>query len=445
MRRLHLALCLAVLCSPAVAGENINLELRDADLADVIRMLAESTAQNVIIEPGGATARVTVSFKNIAAEEALAALLKTYGYAAVQEGNILRIVRTVQPEQAPAPVALERRSFTIQAVPPATLQEQVVKLLSSEGTVVASPAAKTLVVVDRPEKLQAVQEFLELVDTRPRQVMIEARILEVGLDDRDQMGFEWDWIYTRRGDGTNLEGRGTQDLLPAAAEDFRVAILSRRIDAALEALATRGYVNLLSSPKVAVIDGETAKVEVIEEVPYIQATVSIAAEAAGGSTTTSEQVEFKEVGVKLEVQPQIGGDGRVLMKIVPEVSEAPTRFEGIPVVNRRKTETQVIVADGQMIAIGGLIRENQVEDVRRVPFLSRIPLIGIAFRSTDFRTIKTELLILIQPTILTDDVAMSLTEQLQSRSRERTETFRDKPLWPWSRKRNADQAAERTR
>jgi len=422
-RRIVAGLCLWVMASAALAGETITLELRDAQLADVIRMLTEAAGQNVIIDPA-VTGQVSVSFRDIAPDEALASLLKTYNYAAIKDGKLMRIVRAAETQAEPK---LEQRTFIINAMAPVELQQQLAAMISDKGKVVVSPEGRTVVVVDRPERLKDIESFLKAADTRRKQVMIEARILEVGLNNRDQLGFYWSWIYTKPTTGPHAVGTATQDLLPPEASEFQIALTSRHLDATLQALASRGYVNLLSSPKVAAVDGQMATMEVIEKLPYIQSTVAISAATAGASTTTSQQVEFEEVGVKLSVLPQIGADRQVLMKITPEVSEAPTRYQGIPVVSRRKAETQVVVADGEVVAIGGLIRENRVDEIRRVPILSAIPYIGKLFQSKDSRTIKTELLILIQPTIMDGAVPAAMTQQLQSRVDERHDSFRDRP------------------
>jgi len=392
----------------SVSGKNITLELRDADLADTVRMLAKEMGQNVIIDPQ-LSGHISISFRDIPAKEALDALLKAYGYVAVQDGKVIRVIRKSEEERK-----LLQSTFTLNGPAPEDLEQMVDALLSENGTVAVNAASKTVVVVDHPERIKAVSELIDTINQRRKQVMIEARILEVGLDDRDQFGLTWSWIYTKLHVPPKTLGSMTQSLLPPEADDFVITIDSKHMDATLQALATHGYVNLLSSPKIVAVDGESAKMEVIEEIPYIDATVAIASDAGGGSTTTSESVVFKNVGVTLTVTPQIGADNKIRMTVVPEVSEAPTRFNGVPVVTRRKVETQVIVADNEVLAIGGLIRENEIEDIRRVPYLSAIPWIGKLFQSRDTKTIKTEMLILIQPTILDDATGTAVTGKLKS-------------------------------
>ena len=441
MRRLIVAICVIFLLAPAAAvraaepeaagPDAIDLtdtiELTDADLVSVIRLLAESAGENVMIDPG-VTGKVTVSLRGVSAREAFDVVLKMYGCSAVKDGNILRVVYA--PESSKP--QLERRVFVVGSALPtdesaqASLIEQITTLVSNEGEVILNAPARTVVVEARPERLEEVAEFLKLLDVRRKQVMIEARLLEVALDDRDQLGFEFSWIFTQDTAAGGTVGTLAQALLPPAATEFEVGIVSNHLDATVQALATRAYVNLLSSPKIAVLDGETAYMEVIEKLPYVQSTVAISTDG-GGSTTTSEEVVFEEVGVKLTVLPTIGRDRFVELTVSPEVSIAPERFNGVPVVDRRSAKTMVSIADGQVLAIGGLIREDRLETVKRVPLLSAIPVIGHLFRSNDFKTVKTELLILIQPTILDEDVPRKLTDALKERVEERRETFRDKP------------------
>ena len=407
--------------SPAAAGRSITLELRDADLADTVRMLAKEMGTNVIIDPQ-LSGRISISFRDIPAKEALDALLKTYGYVAVQDGNVVRVIR--KPEDKPE---LQQSTFSLNGAVPEDLEQMVNALLSGDGTVAVNAASRTVIVVDHPERIETISALFDTINKRRKQVMIEARILEVGLDDRDQFGLTWSWIYTKLHVPPKTLGSMTQSLLPPDADDFVITIDSKHMDATLQALATHGYVNLLSSPKIVAVDGETAKMEVIEEIPYIEATVAIASDAGGASTTTSESVVFKDVGVTLTVTPQIGADSKIRMTVVPEVSEAPTRFNGVPVVTRRKVETQVIVADNEVLAIGGLIRENEIEDIRRVPYLSAIPWLGKFFQSRDTRTVKTEMLVLIQPTILDDTTGTAMTGKLKSSVAKKRSDLRPTP------------------
>ena len=128
--------------------------------------------------------------------------------------------------------------------------------------------------------------------------------------------------------------------------------------------------------------------------------------------------------MKLSVLPQIGEDDKIRMKITPEVSEAPTRYEGVPVVKTRKAEAIVLVDDGQTIVLGGLIRNNITDERKGVPILSSIPLIGALFTHKDKRIVKVELLIVITPRIVDSALADADAEEGRRRIAEKREAFR---------------------
>jgi len=395
-------------------GERITLQAVDATLVDLVRMLADQAGINVIIDPG-VTGQVTASFKDVTLGQALAMILETNGYELQQRGDVARVLRA----------ELTSKQIQLQSIPVTELAEKLQEFLSDEGKVIVHPHTNSLVIIDRAEAVDNIENFIALVDLRERQVIIEARLVEVSYDKRNQWGFNWDWFDMSMRSISNITGTVTQDqLLPTGSGAFRVALGNNHFDSIFEALQTRGYVDLLSAPKITTVNNQQATVEITEDLPYIQSTTSIESAAGGASTTSTETVEFKTVGIKLTVLPQIGEDDHIRMKIIPEVSEAPTRFEGVPVVKTRKAEAIVLVRNGQTIVLGGLIREAVTNDEKRVPILSSIPLIGYFFTNIDKRVIKVELLIFITPHIVDGDLALADAQQSKARISAKRKAFR---------------------
>lgn len=162
-------------------------------------------------------------------------------------------------------------------------------------------------------------------------------------------------------------------------------------------------------------------IEVIERIPYIDSTSTT---TTGGGTigaTTVEQVEFAEVGVTLSVTPSVGEDGFVKMNVVPEVKELTDFFQGVPVVDRRKVETNIVVPNGGTLVIGGLLRNNELEQEEKVPLLGDIPLLGFLFTRSELRTQKSELLVFVTPTILDVEHPETPTDAAKKDLRERVE------------------------
>lgn len=395
-------------------GTKITMHAVDANLVDLIRMIADEAGMNVIIDPG-VSGRVTATFKDVTLEQALAMILEANGYAIQQRGNIARILKA----------GLTSKQIHLAAASVEVVQEELRKFLSAEGKIIAHPPTGSIVVIDRPEVIANIEKFIAIVDARERQVTIRARFVEVSLDKRDQFGFEWNWLDASMGSIHNIGGTVSQDLLPtlgAGIGSLRVALSNEHFNTIFQAIQTNQHMNLLSSPTITTVNGQEAKVEITEDIPYIQAISSI--DSGAGGTTTTQTVEFVTVGVTLTVRPQIGDDDYIRMKITPEVSEAPTRFEGIPVVKRRKAEATLIVKNGQTIVLGGLIRENVTETEQRVPILSSIPLIGNLFKSKDKHIVKVELLIFITPQILDPTLAALEVQQGEQRLNEKRELFK---------------------
>jgi general secretion pathway protein D len=164
--------------------------------------------------------------------------------------------------------------------------------------------------------------------------------------------------------------------------------------------------NILSSPRITALNNEEAKILVGSTEPYVTTTTTT---PATGAVTTAESVNFIDVGVKLFVTPVIHDDDYITMKIKPEVSSV-TRFvttgnkNTIPVVETSEAETTVMVKNGVTIVIGGLIKDEKIASVSKVPILGDIPLIGLAFKNTDEILRKTELVIFLTPQIISGDV-----------------------------------------
>jgi general secretion pathway protein D len=171
--------------------------------------------------------------------------------------------------------------------------------------------------------------------------------------------------------------------------------------AVLEFLQTVGKTNILSTPQIAVVENEEAKILVGTREAFVTSLVTQTAQAA----TTAEQITFIDVGLQLKVTPSINGERFVTMKIKPEVSSV-NRFlttasgNQIPIVETSSAETTVMVKDGVTIVIAGLMKDERVLDEKKVPLLGDIPVLGLAFRSREDKVVKTELIFFLTPSII---------------------------------------------
>ena len=173
-----------------------------------------------------------------------------------------------------------------------------------------------------------------------------------------------------------------------------------------DALETVGETNILSAPRIMVVNNKEAKILVGSTEPYVTTTTTT---PSAGPTTTAESVNFIDVGVKLYVTPTIHEDDFITMKIKPEVSSVTSNLttsnnNTIPIVETSEAETTVNVKDGVTVIIGGLIKEETINTTKQIPFLGKIPVLGMIFRSTNNSTSKTEIVIFLTPRIVTGDM-----------------------------------------
>lgn len=309
-------------------------------------------------------------------------------------------------KQTDVPVELETKVFELKYADSDKLKDQVKEAVTKDvGAVKTDQRTNKIVVTDYPSKIAQIEEMIEAFDEKTRQVLIEAKIIQVNLTDTYKMGIDWKYIadqqinFTAFNISRALNTSGSQVILgsasPASPGDYRAII---------DLLKTFGDVKTLSTPRITATNGQEAKILVGSKKVYVANTVV----QGESTTTTAESVQFVDVGVKLYVTPTINKDGFITMKIRPEVSSAATSYttaqgNTIPIVDTSEAETSVIVKDGITIVMGGLMKNENSKTVNKIPFLGEIPFIGALFRRTEDSITKTELVIFLTPHIISGD------------------------------------------
>lgn len=267
---------------------------------------------------------------------------------------------------------------------------------------------------DRAEKLSAaygekVVNLLEL--TKPVQVKIEAKVVEINRSNSKDLGIKWGERYISEinysDSGAQVKyfdnpagvfGFGQMEYNPQNLAAFGNLGTYRPLNAVIDALIKKGDAKILSQPNVITLSGDKANILVGGQIP-------IPISTANGSLS----VDWKEYGIKLEIEPSVSGDGLITSKVKAEVSDLDWSSSHqvvlsanlkIPPLTTRKAETAIALSSGQTMAIGGLISRKTEENVLKLPFLGDIPVLGQLFRSKSFSHGETELLILITPTII---------------------------------------------
>lgn len=284
------------------------------------------------------------------------------------------------------------------------IQKSIAGVLTPNvGRIDMDSRTNKIIVTDTAANMDKISKTITAFDEKTPEVTIEAKILQIDLSDQFQMGVDWDKIFHYN----NIALAGNFDVDAASGTTLTVgsADFSKySYYALIKALDTVGKTNTLSTPRITVLNNQEAKILVGTKEVY----VSTSTTNTTGISTTAEEVTFVDVGVTLSVTPTINADGFVTMKIKPEVSSTGTPYttasgNKIPVVSTSVAETNVMVKDGTTIIIGGLIKDKITDTVKKLPFFGDIPLLGLAFRSKDKTTTKTELAIFLTPHIISGD------------------------------------------
>jgi general secretion pathway protein D len=304
-----------------------------------------------------------------------------------------------------------------------------VSLLGQGVRIISDPINNALVIQATEQEYAEIAETINQLDVMPRQVLIDAQIYEVDLDDSLTLGIS-----------AALQNRPTRN--PAnpiqttasfpgeggvgfAAETFAFVGRTRELVAFLNATENRSRVRTLSAPTVLASDNTPATFQVGADVP-VPVTSSVTPVQSDGSNLFAQTITFRTTGVILNVTPQIGEE-TVTLEISQEVSQAGANTTSdivAPVIGKSSVTSKVVVGDGETIALGGFIRENSDRGQSRVPIIGRIPGLGALFGSTTRSDTRTELIILITPHVLADrESARIATDELKARLREIQEGF----------------------
>lgn len=275
-----------------------------------------------------------------------------------------------------------------------------------------------IAVSDLPEKMKKIKKMIQAFDSTTKQVLIEAQIIQISLNDETQLGVNWEKLFAyhklknidfKGPFGLGAGNFGQFSLGTMAANDFSLVV---------QYLRTIAKVNVLSRPRIAAVNNQEASILIGSKEVYFSQTQS----QSSVTTTTAEAVNFVDVGVKINVTPTITADNYIIMKIRPEVSSVREFAESplgskVPVVETSQAETTVKVKDNAMIMIAGLMKEEVRDTRKKIPFLSDIPFLGWLFGSKDEQKNKSELAIFLTPHIISGDAEQVNAEKEEVKTR----------------------------
>ena len=394
----------------------LSIDINDEDIRKVLKLLSVQGDLNILAGKN-VTGKVSASLKGVDIESALEAILTSNGYAARRDGKFI-YVGTPDDLNSMEQVMdkIGTRIYRPNYVTAAELQALIQPLLSEKVGVmsVSTPAesgigaddtgaggdsyagSEVVVVRDYEAVLAEVDQMVGEVDIRPLQVHIEAMILSVKLKDEDKYGVNFELLRNQ----PNIKFGWGDPLSTLAKFNFekgtlKIGFLDGSLGAFLDALESIGDTNVVAAPRLMVINKHRAEVQIGEQKGYVSTTIT--------ETSTSESVEFLDIGALLRLRPFISTDGIIRMEIHPELSDGNVEVKGgFTLPNKEVTQvtTNIMVRDGCTVVIGGLMRETLQNTTNQVPLFGNLPLVGFAFRSSTETTERREILILITPHIV---------------------------------------------
>jgi type IV pilus assembly protein PilQ len=423
-------------------GRRINIDLKDADIHNVLRLLADTGHVNIVTadDVGGT---ITIRMVNVPWDQVLDVVLQAKGLGMVRQGNLIRVakldqlqkereLKLAQQKQEYELTPLETRLIPISYAQADELQQRAKELLSPRGSIAVDERTNVLIARDIGANLNYIEELIRSLDTQTAQVLIEARIVEATSKYQRDVGIQWGGDTTFSAATGNPTGiafpssvavtGGNYDNntptaglspftrtvptpnfavnLPAAVGTGSGGALGVTLGAIdntlnlglrLSALESSGLVRIVSAPKVMVLDNREARINQGTLIPFAQVS------ALGVQTT------FQEAKLQLLVRPHVTADGGVSMHVKlnrdePDFTQTSPR--GDPTILKREAETDLLVMDGHTAVIGGIYTRNTGRNLDQIPFFGDIPIIGVLFQRRRAADARGELLIFITPHIV---------------------------------------------
>ncbi len=392
---------------PAEPGPLVSLHLNQTDVRSAFEMLARGYGMNIMVAPG-VEGTVTADVEGLSPDETLDGIVRLCNLVAQRKDNIVYVY---SPDKVPLE-SRQLRMFPLDFALATTLEPAVQGLLSPIGTAYATQldqadrhrTQEALVVIDTPVAVAAIEQYILQADQAPRQVMIEAYVLEVELNDQRNHGVDLQGIL--RGDLEVGSQALATPLQPASNSLFYARLSGDRVRAVLDCLETTTDAKTLASPKVMVVNGQEATMQVGQQLGFTVATVT--------QTSTIQDVRFMDTGVVLRVTPTISRDNRVLMRVKPEVSTGNINPDTLlPEEETRELETSVLLNDHQGIVVGGLIQETDSTVIRKLPWLGDLRYVGKLFQRREATRKRTEIIITLIPHIVDCDACADDWEQVE--------------------------------
>ncbi|MCD4813065.1 AMIN domain-containing protein [bacterium] len=439
-------------------NSRISVDLQNADLSALLRALAQDAGFDLIVTPGlemleGTQSQVTLSINEQPLKNVLDFILRPRQMAYGVDGNTLRVglakefpvetrvfsLKNIEVKNSNIKTSLEgvftdgsrsqvvlepaenrvvvsaipsdmsrikdviadmdrqsrlvTRSFSLSYTQVEKVAPLIKSILSSLGSLESNSNENALVVNDLPGNINKIARMLRSLDTKAQQVMIEARIVEVSHSSEIDLGVNWNAAHTAATRNPNIS-LSSNPVTGGVVGQLTIGTLQAGMDlaATLSVLESKGKVNTISNPRIATLNNQTATLKASQNIPYATSNIS--------NGVVSNVITYLELPITLTVTPQVTRDGQVLMNPLTLTVTTVTNTGTPPSTSTRSATTQMMVDDGETIAIGGMVRDESITRESKVPLLGDIPLLGFLFRSNVTTKNKVELVVFLTTHIL---------------------------------------------
>jgi type IV pilus assembly protein PilQ len=397
-------------------GKPISLDLQEADIKNVLRLLADVSGANIVIEPD-VSGKVTLRVNRVPWDQVLEMILAMNHLGQDQSGGVIRIARQdkLKKELAEKETEIRVRQQVVESAremgdittnylqvnyaQAAKLATKIDKMKSPKGKVTVDDRTNLILYSDYPSFIQSARELLAKLDLPTPQVLIEARIVQLDVNSARDLGVKWSFgIDSTDNPGVHnytgnflINHAVTASSLMGFGFGQIVGQNLYQLDIQISAAEQAGKGKIVSAPRVLTLDNIEATIVQGQQIPYRKL-------SEFGVTST----EFKDATLELKVTPHITPDQKVRMEIKAKKEQAnfANQIGDAPPIDTRRVATELLVADGDTIVIGGVIEDQETKIEQRTPGLNQVPILGALFKNQQHRKTKNELLIFISPRIV---------------------------------------------
>lgn len=367
----------------------ISLNAQDANLSEILKVMADRSSMNFVAGEGVQKAKITIILNKTPVAEAIDLIVRAAGLSYEIIGNSVLI-----GEMGKLKDEVGQSGYVI-ALNYADAKEVAVMLSDFAKNVKVDQGGNRLIAYASPRVINEIERIVRSIDHPHTQVLLETRLIEVTVDNNNRYGIDWGALSPI---STNLsfpQVAATQGYL--LKNGIRGPI---NMNILLDMLIQSGDARVLMNSKLTTTNNREASLLIGEKIPYVIQSYNQSAASVGGA---NQQIQKEEVGVKIRMQPHVNEDSEITLNLEPEVSSI-TGFKGpnsdLPLVKVRTTKTTVRVADGQTVFLAGLLSEEESEELRKLPILGQIPVIGWLFTHKLAIKRKTNLIIEVKPKII---------------------------------------------